>query len=338
MSIYNETGNEITLPITRRPRTNLLDLDDFTKVEIDSLFALTHNMKEILNRSIKKVPSLRGKVILTLFYEASTRTRVSFEQAGKMLSADVINISASTSSTVKGESLLNTGLTIQAMGADLIIIRHHQSGAPYFMARNLRTTGVINAGDGMHAHPTQALLDLYTMRQHFGSIEGKKVVIVGDIIHSRVARSNIFGLATAGARVVLSGPPTLMPHLMLNNGDLTGKIAEQVTVETNLDSAIEGASVVMALRLQTERQQAGLLPGLREYTRRWQVNEERTNRANPNVLIMHPGPINEGVEISSDIAHGVQSRIEEQIANGVAVRMAILYELLAGPMNGENDQ
>jgi aspartate carbamoyltransferase catalytic subunit len=303
-------------------RRHVLDLDDFSPTEIGMVLDAAEGMREVLDRGIKKVPSLRGKVVLTLFYEPSTRTRVSFEQAGKLLSADVINISASGSSAEKGESLLNAALTLQAMHADLIVIRHHHAGAPYFLAGHLDTAGVINAGDGRHAHPTQALLDLFTMRRHLSSIEGAKVVIVGDVLHSRVARSNIWGLLTAGARVVLCGPPTLMPP--------ASYLPPEVEIRTSLDAAIEGADVVMALRLQQERQETGMLPSLREYTRRWLVNEDRLRRAKQGVLVMHPGPLNEGIELSSAVAHGVASRIQEQVTNGVAVRMALLYLLLTG--------
>lgn len=315
------------------PRRHVLDLDDFTTAEIDAVLTTADGMLEVLGRSIKKVPSLRGKVVMTLFYEESTRTRVSFEQAGKLLSADVINISASASSAAKGESLLNTALTLQAMRADLIVIRHPHAGAPYFLARHLESTGVVNAGDGRHAHPTQGLLDLFTMRRHLGSLEGVKVVIVGDVLHSRVARSNIWGLTAAGARVTLCGPPTLLPLDMLRPSGTSSPASyplAQVEVETDLEQAIEGADVVMALRLQHERQASGMLPSLREYTRRWQVNEERMRKAKDGALVMHPGPLNEGIEISSSLAHGAASLIEEQVTNGAALRMALLYWLLAG--------
>ena len=311
---------------TFAPRRHVLDLDDFTLGEIESLLDTAVAMREVLGRDIKKVPSLRGKVVLMLFLEASTRTRVSFEQAGKMLSADVINISGSGSSAEKGESLLNTALTLQAMHADLIVLRHPMAGAPYFMARHLERTSVINAGDGRHAHPTQALLDLMTMRQHLGSLTGKRVVIVGDVLHSRVARSNVHGLHACGATVVMSGPPTMMPLDLLRGEDRFGG----VTYDADLDRAMEGADVVMALRLQNERQAAGMLPSTREYTRRWQVTEARMRRANANALVMHPGPVNEGIELASSVAHGAASTIEEQVTNGVAVRMALLYRLLTG--------
>jgi aspartate carbamoyltransferase catalytic subunit len=314
------------------PRKHVLDLDDFSREEIVEVLDSTRSMKEVLGRDIKKVPALRGKVVVTLFYEASTRTKVSFEEAGKVLSADVINMSASGSSTEKGESLLNTGLTIQAMGVDTIVIRHPHSGAPHLLAQHLNKVSVINAGDGLHAHPTQALLDLYTVQDKLGSLEGLKVLIVGDVLHSRVARSNIWGFAKMGAKVVLSGPATLMPpDLMRSSGNLArSPFASLVDVETDLDKAIEDADVVMALRLQQERQHAGFLPSLREYIRRWQVTDTRMERAKPGAMVMHPGPMNEGIEISNSLAHGGNSVIEEQVTNGVAVRMALLYQLTIG--------
>jgi|TARA_B110000263_G_scaffold164143_1_gene142964 aspartate carbamoyltransferase catalytic subunit len=316
-----------------KPRKHVLDLDDFSQEEISAVLDSARSMKEVLGRDIKKVPALRGKVVVTLFYEASTRTRISFEEAGKVLSADVINMSSSGSSTEKGESLLNTGLTIQAMGVDTIVIRHPHSGAPYLLAQNLDKVSIINAGDGLHAHPTQALLDLYTVQDKLGSMEGRKVVIVGDVLHSRVARSDIWGFAKMGAKVVLSGPSTLMPPDLIrsNNNIARSGFASLVEVDTNLDRAIEGADVVMALRLQQERQHAGFLPSLREYIRRWQVTDERMARANPDAMVMHPGPMNEGIEISNSIAHGGSSVIEEQVTNGVAIRMALLYQVTIGP-------
>ena len=321
-------------------RRHVLDLDDFSTEEILTLLESAKGMSEVLQRDIKKVPALRGRVIVTLFYEASTRTRTSFEEAGKVLSADVINMSASGSSAEKGESLLNTGLTIQAMGVDLIVIRHPHSGAPYFLARNLHRVGIINAGDGIHAHPTQALLDLYTVTERLGSLEGRKIVIVGDVLHSRVARSDIWGFAKMGARVVLCGPSTLLPiDLLQDQGKLDpDHPLASVEVDTNLDQAIEGAEVVMALRLQSERQKSGFLPSLREYIRRWQVTDARLARAKTGALVMHPGPMNEGIEISSSIAHGASSVIEEQVGNGVAIRMALLYHLATGqPSEGQKN-
>ncbi len=327
-----EAQPQIEAAAVRKRRRHVLDLDDFSQQEILENLESAEGMSEVLHRDIKKVPALRGRVVVTLFYEASTRTRISFEEAGKILSADVINMSASGSSTEKGESLLNTGLTIQAMGVDIIVIRHPHSGAPYLLAQHLDRVGIINAGDGIHAHPTQALLDLYTVREKLGRLEGVKVVIVGDVLHSRVARSNIWGFVKMGAQVVLCGPSTLLPLDMLRpsgNDDEDNPLAS-VQVETNLDRALEGADVVMALRLQAERQNGGFLPSRREYIRRWQVTEARLSRANPDALVMHPGPMNEGIEISSTLAHGGRSVIEQQVTNGVAIRMALLYHLSAG--------
>ena len=328
---------EHALNVMPAPRKHVLDLDDFSRGEIEAVLESARGMKEVLRRDIKKVPALRGKVIVTLFYEASTRTRMSFEEAGKVLSADVINMSASDSSAEKGESLLNTGLTIQAMGVDTIVLRHPHSGAPYLLAKQLDKVSIINAGDGLHAHPTQALLDLYTVQDKLGSgspgsIEGLKVIIVGDVLHSRVARSNIWGFAKMGAKVVLSGPATLMPPDLLRSSNKIARspFASLVEVDTDLDRAIEGTDVIMALRLQKERQNAGFLPSMREYIRRWQVTDERLAKAKPGAMVMHPGPMNEGIEISSSIAHGGSSVIEDQVTNGVAVRMALLFQLTTG--------
>ncbi len=324
---------EGSLAVKPTVRKHVLDLDDFSREEIEEVLDSARGMKEVLGRDIKKVPALRGKVVVTLFYEASTRTRVSFEEAGKVLSADVINMSASGSSTEKGESLLNTGLTIQAMGVDTIVIRHPHSGAPYLLAQELDKVSVINAGDGLHAHPTQALLDIYTVKDKLGSLEGLKIVIVGDVLHSRVARSNIWGFAKMGAKVVLSGPNTLMPPDLIrsDNSIYRSVFSSRIEVDTNLARAIEGADVVMALRLQRERQNAGFLPSLREYIRRWQVTDDLLARAKPGAMVMHPGPMNEGIEISNNIAHGGSSVIEDQVTNGVAVRMALLYHVTIGP-------
>jgi aspartate carbamoyltransferase catalytic subunit len=308
-------------------RRHVLDLDDFVSEEISMVLDTAQAMKEVLQRRIKKVPTLRGKTIVTLFYEPSTRTRVSFEMAGKVLNADVINLAPSVSSVTKGESLLNTVRTIQAAYADVIVVRHKSAGAPYHMAKNLEAS-VINAGDGFHAHPTQALLDLYTIRERLGEISGLKITIIGDVTHSRVARSNIWGLTTMGASVTLCGPSTLLPIDMLNGQlrDTSGPFAK-VHVTENIDEAVSGADVIMVLRLQQERQQTGLLPSLREYAVHYQVNDERLKLASPHSLVLHPGPMNEGVEISSSVAHGTQSVIEEQVTNGVAIRMALLYLL-----------
>ena len=318
----------------RNGRRHVLDLDDFSREEIDEILQNSIVMEEVLGRDIKKVPTLRGKTIITLFYEASTRTRVSFEQAGKILSADVINVSVGGSSAEKGESLFNTALTIQAMNADIIVIRHSHAGAPHFLARHLDSS-VINAGDGAHAHPTQALLDLYTMRKRLGRIDGLKVAMVGDILHSRVARSNLWGLTKMGAHVVLCAPPTLIPADYLNGYRMEeGHPFAQVEIETNVDRALEGADVVMALRLQLERQQDGLLPTLREYSRTYGITPKRLELAKPDALVMHPGPMNEGIEIDPEVAHGASSVIEEQVTNGVAVRMALLYGVVTPSREG----
>ena len=309
-------------------RQHVLDLDDFTREEIEGVLQNTDVMREVLHRDIKKVPTLRGKTVITMFYEASTRTRVSFEQAGKILSADVINVSGGGTSVEKGESLYNMALTIQAMNADIIVIRHPHSGAPHFLARHLNAS-VINAGDGTHAHPTQALLDIYTMRRHLGDIEGRKVVIVGDLLYSRVARSNLWGLTMMGANLVLCAPPTLIPPDFLNGYQSTeGHPFASVKIETNVERALDGADVVMVLRLQLERQQAGHLPTLREYSRMYGITPKRLKLAKPDVLVMHPGPMNEGIEIDSEVAHGAMSVIEEQVTNGVAIRMALLYSVI----------
>jgi len=312
-------------------RRHLLDVDELSRDEIEMIMETGDAMKEVLSREVPRVPALRGKTIVTLFYEASTRTRASFELAGKALGADVINISAGGSSVEKGESLIDTVRTLRAVGADILVMRHSSSGAPYLVARHI-SASVINAGDGWHAHPTQALLDLYTMRAHLGDVRGRRVVIVGDIVHSRVARSNIWALAAVGADVVVCGPPTLLPAGMRpRDGVREEPLAmPPVEVETDLDRAIEGADVVMTLRLQKERMQSGLLPSIREYTTLYQVNEERMTRARTGALVMHPGPMNEGVQISPSLATSVQSVIEEQVTNGVAVRMAVLYLLARG--------
>lgn len=302
---------------------HVLDVNDFTREEIELVFQITDAMKEILSRPIKKVPTLRGKILATLFYEPSTRTRASFELAGKNLSADVVNLSASTSSVTKGESLIDTLRTLEALGADIVVMRHWLSGAPYIAAKYVKAR-IINAGDGCHAHPTQALLDMYTIRQHRGSLKGLKAVIVGDILHSRVARSDIWGLSTMGASITLCAPPTLLPVGL----DEPGGLFPKVSIEPNIDKALEGADVVIALRLQKERQQSGLLPSLREYIQLFQVTEPRLTKSRPNVLLMHPGPVNEDIEISQAVARSPQSVIDEQVTNGVAVRMALLYLLI----------
>ena len=314
-----------------RSRRHILDIDDYTASEIEEVLDNAEAMQEILERDIRKVPALRGRTIVTAFHEPSTRTRVSFEQAGKILSADVINVSGSGSSVEKGESLYNTALTLQAMNADVIVVRHSHAGAPHFLARHLRSS-IINAGDGGHAHPTQAMLDIYTIRRHFGRVAGLRVAIVGDILYSRVARSNLWGLTTMGASVVLCAPPTLLPVDMVNGCRAVEEHPfATVEVETKVEKALEDVDVVMALRLQQERQSAGHLPSLREYSRTYGINSRRLELAKPDALVMHPGPMNEGVEIDPDVAHGVQSVIEEQVTNGVAIRMALLYGLATPP-------
>jgi aspartate carbamoyltransferase catalytic subunit len=309
-------------------RRHILDLDDFSSAEIEHVFQAADGMKEILQRPIKKVPTLRGRTVVTLFYEASTRTRVSFELAAKILGADAVNVTASSSSVTKGESLVDTIRTLQATGADMLVMRHPLAGAPYVAARQLSHTAVLNGGDGWHAHPTQALLDLYTVREHRGRLADLKVVIVGDVLHSRVARSGCWGFLKMGARVVLCGPPTLLPSGWSGTVTLPG--AGLVEVEPSLDRALDGADVVMALRLQRERQTGGLLPSIREYSRLYGLTAQKMRLAKPNALVMHPGPMNEGVEISPEVAYGTQSVIEDQVTNGVAIRMALLYLLAAG--------
>ena len=325
-----DLASSLGSPTAMGQRRHILDLDDFSWDELELVRSTAQAMREVLQRDIKKVPTLRGKTVVTLFYEASTRTRGSFEVAAKALSADVVNLTPATSSTTKGESLLNTARTLQAMGADVIVLRHPHAGAPYLLARSLDAS-VINAGDGAHAHPSQALLDLYTIQERLGQVAGLKVAIVGDLLYSRVARSNLWSLTTMGARVVLCGPPTLLPGAAFEGHDsAVGGPVGEVEVEERVERALADADVVMVLRLQRERQEAGLLPSLREYVRLYQINEERLRLAKPGALVLHPGPMNEGVEISPEVAHGTQSVIEEQVRNGVAVRMALLYLLVHG--------
>jgi aspartate carbamoyltransferase catalytic subunit len=305
----------------RHRRRHVLDLDDFSAQEIDEILETAVSMKEVLGRAIKQVPTLRGKTIVNMFFEESTRTRISFELAGKALSANVVNFTARGSSVEKGESLIDTVRTLQALGADMLVMRHSESGAPYLVAQHFHGS-VINAGDGRHAHPTQALLDLFTVRLRLGRIEGLKVVIVGDILHSRVARSDLWGFTRMGALVTLCAPQTLIgPEAFWK------ATWPDLTITSNLDECVRDADVIMTLRLQKERMEAGLLPSLREYTRFFAITAERVARAAPHCLVMHPGPMNEGVEIMPDVAVSAQSVIEEQVANGVAVRMALLYRL-----------
>ena len=324
------------LPAPRWRHRHLLDLDVLTWPEIELLLRTTEAMREVLARPIAKVPALRGKNVTILFYEASTRTRVSFEVAAKNLSADVVNITASASSITKGESLVDTVRTIESLGANMLVMRHGTSGAPY-LAAEVFSGSVLNGGDGWHAHPSQALLDLFTIRRHLGdSIRGRKIAIVGDVLHSRVARSNIWGLTAAGADLWLCGPATLLRGFEAWAGSWrAGGPARRgaFTVTTDLAAALHDADVVMALRIQRERQAGGLLPSLREYAARFGITRERLAAARPDVLVMHPGPMNEGVEIAPDVAAGRGSVIADQVRNGVAVRMAILY-LLAGAQAG----
>lgn len=298
---------------------DLLGLERLSADEINLILDTAKPFKEIFTRSIKKVPTLRGKTVALLFYEPSTRTRTSFELAAKRLSADTLNISASTSSVVKGESLIDTGKTLQAMQVDFVVIRHPMSGAASVLAKNL-SASVINAGDGMHEHPTQGLLDIFTIREKKGKVKGLKVLIVGDIQHSRVARSNIYGLKKLGAEVRVCGPATLIPSSLERLG---------VEVHYNLDEAIKGVDVINVLRLQFERQKENLFPSIREYMLLYGITAEKLKLAKPDVMILHPGPLNRGIEITSDVADSNSSVIDEQVTNGVAIRMAVLY-LLAG--------
>ncbi|MBZ4653612.1 MAG: aspartate carbamoyltransferase [Peptococcaceae bacterium] len=297
---------------------DLITMEQLSVEEIENILQTAREMKNVLKRDIKKIPTLRGKAIINLFYEASTRTRTSFELAGKYMSADVINISTSTSSVVKGESLKDTGLTLEMMGADIVVIRHSMAGAPQMLGKYLKAR-VINAGDGFHEHPTQALLDMMTIKEHLGELKGIKVAIIGDILHSRVARSNIHGLTKMGAQVWLCGPPTLIPHGL-------EKLGVKVTYDIN--EALQDAQVVMMLRIQLERQKAGLFPTLREYSQLFGLNRERLQLAAKDCLVLHPGPMNRGIEISGEVADGLHSVINEQVTHGVAVRMALLYLML----------
>ncbi|HEY6571207.1 MAG TPA: aspartate carbamoyltransferase catalytic subunit [Candidatus Limnocylindrales bacterium] len=307
---------------------HLLDVDALTREDIDLVMRTTDGMHEVLDRPIPKVPALRGTNVTILFYEASTRTRVSFEVAAKNLSADVVNVAASTSSVSKGESLVDTVRTIEALGADMLVIRHQASGAPY-LAAEVFGGSVLNGGDGWHAHPSQALLDLYTLRSRLpgGSVEGRKVVILGDVLHSRVARSNIWTLTAMGADLWLCGPSTLLRGF--EAWAARGAAGRRFTVTSDVSAALRDADVIMALRIQRERMASGLLPSLREYAARYGLTRERLRAASPDVVVMHPGPMNEGVEIAADVAVDPRSVITDQVTNGVAVRMALLY-LLAG--------
>ena len=299
------------MPIAKK---DLIHLGDLTTDEIWQVLRKGQEMKEILRRDDKKYPILRGKSVINLFYENSTRTRSSFEFAGKYLGADVVNINTSSSSVMKGESLKDTALTLDRLMPDIIVMRHGASGAHEILAKHVKAR-VINAGDGAHQHPTQSLLDLLTIVEHKGSLEGLKIAIVGDILHSRVARSDVWGFRALGEEVTLCAPPTLMPSK-----------AEQLGVKVtyNMDEAVKDADVIVMLRIQLERQKAGMFPSIREYAAFYGLNGQRLKLAKPDCLVMHPGPINRGVEITPEVADGLQAVIEEQVHNGLAVRMALL--------------
>ncbi|HWR40323.1 MAG TPA: aspartate carbamoyltransferase catalytic subunit [Patescibacteria group bacterium] len=304
---------------------DILGLETMAAAEMELVLDTAREMKNIIDRDIKKVPTLRGKSIVNLFFENSTRTRTSFELAGKYLGADVVNISASGSSVSKGESLRDTLLTVEAMGVDIIVMRHEAEGSAKFASEAVSPV-IINAGDGAHEHPTQGLLDMFTIRQHKGRLEDLKVAIIGDILHSRVARSNIWGLLKMGAQVHLAGPQTLLPRDIAQVG---------VTVHKRVEDALEGADVVNVLRIQKERQQKGLFPSAREYARIFGINAHRLTLAQPDALLMHPGPMNRGLEISPEVAYSGQSAIQEQVKNGLAIRMALLFLVLMGGKNLE---
>ncbi len=308
-------------------KKDILDMASLSVEEINLILDTADQMKEISTRPIKKVPTLRGKTVILFFYEPSTRTRTSFDIAAKRLSADTHSISASASSIVKGETLIDTAKNLEAMGPDVIVIRHSSAGAPHLMAK-LVDASIINGGDGMHAHPTQALLDMMTVREHKGRIAGLRIAIVGDIAHSRVARSNCIGFTKLGADVKVAGPPTMMPMGIETLG---------VSVTHDIDEAIRNADVVMMLRIQRERQENFLFPTLREYSITYGLNTKRLKNAKKDVMIMHPGPINRGVEISSEVADGPYSLILDQVTNGVAIRMALLYLVLGGARNADPD-
>ncbi|MCX5830990.1 MAG: aspartate carbamoyltransferase catalytic subunit [Deltaproteobacteria bacterium] len=298
-------------------KKDILGMQDLSVEEINLILDTADSFLEVSTREIKKVPTLRGKTVINLFYEASTRTRTSFEIAGKRLSADTVNIAASTSSVVKGETLIDTARNLEAMNPDIIVIRHSAAGAPHLLARMIKPS-IINAGDGAHEHPTQALLDMLTIRTRKGKIAGLKVAIVGDIGHSRVARSNILGLTKMGAKVAVAGPATMIPRGIEEMG---------VTVSYAINDAIRDADIIMMLRIQTERESHNIFPSLREYAAYFSLNSRNIGLAKKDVLVMHPGPVNRGVEISPDIADGPYSVILDQVTNGVAVRMALLYLL-----------
>lgn len=307
---------------------NILGLEDFSPEEIRLVLDTAKEMKNIIHRDIKKVPALRGKAIVTLFYEPSTRTRTSFELAGKYLGADVVNITASASSIVKGESLRDTLYTVEAMGVDAIVMRHKAEGSAEYASKVVSPV-IVNAGDGAHAHPSQALLDMFTIEQHKGRLEGLKVAILGDILHSRVARSDIQGMRKMGMEVHLAGPKTLLPRFLAEE--------KGIFVHERVEEAIENADVINVLRIQLERQKAGLFPSMREYARIFGINDSRLKLAKEDVLVLHPGPMNKGLEISPYVAYGDNSAIREQVQNGVAVRMALLTLILTGGKSNAAD-
>jgi len=307
---------------------HVLDIQDFSVEEIELVMQLADVMSHQFAAPTKKTYSLRSKTVITLFYEASTRTRGSFEVAAKNLDANVVNMTVQSSSISKGESLINTLRTLESIGADIIVMRHPLSGAHYCAVHHVQSR-LINAGDGWHAHPTQALLDLYSIRQRLGTVQGRKIVIVGDIKHSRVAHSNIWCLSKMGARVVLCAPPTLLPAGLEKAHDCFPK----VEVDNNIHTALVDADVIMELRLQKERMRGDLLPGIEEYIFGYQLNASRLALAKPQAIVMHPGPVNEGVELSTDILHSPQAVVDKQVANGVAVRMAILQLLAVSKTN-----
>jgi aspartate carbamoyltransferase catalytic subunit len=308
----SETGQQLR-------NKDIVGIKDLSCDEIELILNTAVGFRDVLRRDIKKVPTLRGKTVVNLFFEPSTRTRTSFELAAKRLSTDVINFSVSASSVVKGESLIDTAMTIQALGADIVIIRHSSSGVPHLLARHLNAS-VINAGDGINEHPTQALLDAFTIMEKYSRMKGLKIAIVGDILHSRVAKSNIYCLRTLGAEVRLIGPPTLIPE---------GLIDPEIEIFHNMEEGLRDIDVVMMLRIQMERQDRGFFPTTDEYFRLWGLTLERLSLARPGAMVMHPGPMNRGIEIVSAVADSPQSVILEQVTNGIAVRMAVLY-LLSG--------
>jgi aspartate carbamoyltransferase catalytic subunit len=311
-------------------RKHLLGIRELSAAEITHLLDTAEGFRDISRREIKKVPTLRGRTVINLFFEPSTRTRTSFEIAAKRLSADSINISASTSSVTKGETLLDTARNLEAMSPDCIVIRHSSAGAAHQLARICRNA-IVNAGDGSHEHPTQALLDALTIREYKGRIAGLEVAIIGDILHSRVARSNVHLLTKLGARVRLSGPGTLVPP------DFSELVEEGLRIERRIETAVEGADVVMVLRIQRERQTDAFFPSMREYAVHYGLRLDHLERAAKDAIVMHPGPMNRGIEVASDVADGSHSLILDQVANGLAVRMAVLYLLAGGARGAEQD-